>query len=153
MIIFFTLFILTYPESGTWEPETIGGPRPGTTDTSHRWDLVPETQDPKGGTRHSRPGTLKVDFQKIFSVFSESWRFCMNSCSLCIYVYFICFSFLYHQAYKLLIFHHLNELLFPSFCKKLPPCSCYKIFKFRAKPMIIVRSYVKGSEKDLNRRK
>ena len=41
----------------------------------------------------------------------------MNSCALCVYVYSVCFSLPYHKAYTLVIFYHLNELLFTSFCK------------------------------------
>ena len=106
----------------------------------------PETQDPKIGTRDPRHGTQKVDFQQIFTVFFETWRWWINSFALCVYVYFLCFSLPYHKAYKLLIFYHLNELLFARFF----PCSCYEIFKFLTKPVIILRSYIESSEKDLN---
>ena len=95
------------------EPETREfwrDPRPET-------HLTGGTRDPKWGTRDPRPRTLKVDFQRIFSVFFEAWHLWMNSCALCFYVYFVYFLLPYHKAYVLLIFHHLSELLFPSFCK------------------------------------
>ena len=68
---------------------------------------------------------------------------------------FMCFLSLYlalpyHKVYTLSIFYHLNELLFPSFFLKLPPWSCYEIFKFPTKPMIMVGSHIKSGEKDLN---
>ena len=58
-------------KSEKWDPRpgTVGGtrdPRSGT-------HLIGGTRGPKGGT-NPRPGTLEVDFQKIFPVFSESWR-------------------------------------------------------------------------------
>ena len=82
--------------------------RPKTQYPSSRWDLGPKTREPKGRTRAPRPGTLKVEFLKFFSVFSEAWPLWKNSSALCIYVYFVCFTLPYHEAYTLLIFYHLN---------------------------------------------
>ena len=102
-------------------------PRPETRDPTHRWDPRPETRDhksgtrvprsgtqliggtrdPKGGTWNSRPGTLRVNFQNAFAVFSETLRKSMSI--LYIYIYFVCFSLPYHTAYTLLIFYHLKH--------------------------------------------
>ena len=79
-----------YGISEKWDPRSETG------DPSHSWDPGPETREPEaatrdprptthliGGTRYSkvgpetrdpRPGTLKVDFKKMFPVFSETWR-------------------------------------------------------------------------------
>ena len=98
------------------------------------WNPKGRTRDPRpstqliGGTRDPRPWTLKVDFQKIFSVFSKTWRLWMNSCALCV---FICLSLPYHKAYTVLIFYHLNELLFPSFCKNFKHGAVMKSLNFR----------------------
>ena len=125
--------------------------RPETRDPTHRKDMGLEngilkmgleTLDPGpnsevgSGTRDPRPGTLKVDFQQILSVFFETWHLWMNSFDLCVYVYFACFSLPYHKAYTFLIFYPHYELLFPSFFR----CSCYEIFKFPTKPLIAVTS-------------
>ena len=88
----------------------------------------PETLDP-GPNSDPRLITLKVDFQQIFSVFFEAWRLWMNSCTLCIYVYFAGFSLPYHKAYTFLIFYHLNELLFPGFCKNYHHAAVMKYLK------------------------
>ena len=45
-----------------------------TQDPIKNWDLEPETRHPKVGTRDPRPRILKVDFHKIYSVFSDAWR-------------------------------------------------------------------------------
>ena len=55
----FDEFLLGIPKSGTRDPVLLVGP---------------DTRDPKGGIRDPRSRTLKVDFQKIFSVFSEAGR-------------------------------------------------------------------------------
>ena len=103
---------------------------PETRDKTHRWDPGTEIRDPKGGTRDPRPGTLKVVFQNIFSVFLEAWNLWMSSCGLCVYVYFVCFSLPYHKVYTLLIFYHLNELFFPSFCKNFHHAAVMKSLGF-----------------------
>ena len=104
------------PKGGTQDS------RPGT--QLNTWDVGPNTRDPKDGTRDPTPGTLKVGFQKIFS---DAWRLWMNSCALCVYDYFVCFALsIKHSAYTLLIFYHLDELLFPSFCKKVDHAAVMK---------------------------
>ena len=94
------------PKDVTWDPRLNSKVGPG-----------PETRNPKRGTQGPRPGTLEVVFQQIFSVFFETWRLWMNSCTWCVCVYFVCFSLPYHKAYTLLIFYYLKKLLFPCFCK------------------------------------
>ena len=37
-----------------------------------------------------------------------------------------------------------------QFLQKLPPCSCYEVFRFPTKPVTIARSHIKSSENDLN---
>ena len=61
-------------------------PRPGT---------IGGTQDPRPSTLNvgPEPGTLKEDFQKIFSVFSEVWRLWINSCAFCICMFLITLSY------------------------------------------------------------
>ena len=131
--------------SGTEEPGSVGGTRGPT----HMWDAGHENRDPKGGTRYSRPGTQlrggtwdprpeTRDRESGFSAtfLSSLWNLAfMNGFifALCVYIYFVYLSLLYHKEYTILIFYHLNELLFYSFF----PCSCYEIFKFPTKPLII----------------
>ena len=84
------------------------GPRPSIRDPSHRKDqgtlnMGPDTRD---------PGHCESEN---FLVFSEAWRLWMNSCALCVYVYFVCFLLPYVTAWTLLIFY---QLLFPSCWKK-----------------------------------
>ena len=114
--------------SEKWEPRpgTFGGirdPRPGI-------HLIGGTRDLRPETLNMEHGTLKLGFQQIFSVFLEAWRFWINSCALCVYAYFVCFSLPYHEAYTLLIFYHLNELLFPSFCKNFHHAAVMKSLNF-----------------------
>ena len=148
-------------------PETLDfwwNSRPKTRDPCHRWDPGPETlkvepmtRDPTDKYRSDqRPGTLTVDFLKNFLVFSDTLRLWMNSCDLCVYVSFVCFLLPCHKAYKPLTFHHPNDLNLSCFqvfaiTSLLPPCSCYEIFRFPTKPLMIVRSQIRRSEKDLNR--
>ena len=47
-------------------------------------------------------------------------------------------SILHRKAYTILIFYHLNEFTLSQFLQKFALCSCYEIFKFPTKPMIIV---------------
>ena len=93
---------ISYVGPGTLKVE------PETRDTIHTWD--------RGSWRRGpRPGTVKVDFRETFSVFSDASRIWMNSCALCVYVYFVCLSLPYHKAYAHLTFYHLNDLNLSSF--------------------------------------
>ena len=112
-----TTLELVYPKKGPKTRDCWWDIRPETRYPSHRWDPGHEIRDPEGRTPDPTPVTLKVDFQKIFSVFSENRLLGMNSWALCVYVYFKGFSLPYHTAYTLLIIYQLNELLFPSCCK------------------------------------
>ena len=127
-------WLKVYLKSDTWDPGFLVGP---------------ETRDPTGGARDPRLGNLKVDFLKIFSVFSDALRLWMNSCALCVYVYFVCFSLPYLKAHTPLIFYDLNDLIYhlSQFLRKFPPSSCYEIFKLPTKPVIIVRSHIKTMKK------
>ena len=79
-------------------------PRSETGDPTPLWDPVFDTRDPIGGTEDPRQGTLKVNFLKIVSVFSDAPRLWSNSCALCVYVGFVCVSLPCHKAYTPLIF-------------------------------------------------
>ena len=85
------------PEHGTFNGTR--DPRPGT----HLIDLKPRIMKVGPETRDSGfisqvgpgilkvgPETLKVNFLEIFSVFSDASRLLMNSCTLCVYVDFVC---------------------------------------------------------------
>ena len=96
-------------------------PRPETRDPTHRWDAGPKTQ---------HPGSWRWIFRE-FSHFSlkpgaYEWIHVLYA----FYVCFVCFSLPYQKAYTLLIFDHLNKLLFPSFCKTFHHAAVMKCLNF-----------------------
>ena len=146
-------------------PGTLGGIRDtrpgthligGTRDLRLRTQLIGGTQDSRLETLGVGPKTwdLEVDFLKIVSIFSDALRLWMNSYALYVYGCFACFSLPYLKAYtRHISFIILMTLIYlvSQFLQKLPPWSCYEVFKFPTKPMIIVRTQTESSEKDLNR--
>ena len=107
------------------------------------WYLRLETRD------------LESGFSENFLSFLSSRGLWMNSCALCVYVlcaFIFCLLLIpLSKAYTILIFHCLNELLFPSFCKNFHHAVVMKSLNFRRKPAIIARSHIKISERYLNR--
>ena len=102
---------------------------PDTRDPGPNSEVGPGTGDPRPETRDRESGFSATFLSSLWNLaFMNGFIF-----ALCVYIYFVYLSLLYHKEYTLLIFYHLNELLFYSFF----PCSCYEIFKFPTKPLII----------------
>ena len=135
--------------------------------------IIGGTQDLNGRTRETRdpgPGTqldvrlfvYMVPENRDVSVLGFSENFLIFLLSLVIINKFICFMCLClfclfllpcFMSWTLLVFYHLNELLFPSCCKNtnlISTMQLVKIFEKKKKPVIIVRSHIRSSEKDLN---
>ena len=130
-------------------------PKGGTQDRIRGTDHISETRDPKVGVRDPGPGTrdpshgLKPGpgtkrWDSIPLAYMgletrdpepESWIW-MNLCALCVCVYFVCFSIPFLTAWLLLIFYHLNKLLFPSCYKKFHHAAAMKSLNFREKSEI-----------------
>ena len=76
----------------------------------------------------------------------------MNSCALCIYIYFVCLSLHYHKAYTSLIFYHLNDFdlsSFPVFAmQNFHHAAVVKSLSFR-QIQIIARFQIESNEKKL----
>ena len=100
---------------------------------SEKWDPRPGTI---GGTQDPRPSTLNVgpetwDPERIFRKFSQFFLKSSDYELIHVLFAFVCFSLPYHTAYALLIFYHLNVLLFRSYCKNFHHAAAMKSLNFR----------------------
>ena len=107
---------------------------PKTRDPGPNSQVRLETRDPKRGTRDPEIG-FSANFLSFLSslAFVNEFICFMHLCLFCMFLITISLS---------MYTFNLSHLL-----QKLPPCSCYEIFKLRTKEVIIARSHIKSSEK------